>query len=100
MRNPEATMGSPSTSAAAVPVEHGLLAHLPKLARFESTKELKASPLFKRLQPEIDRVLGTVHVGSLAPAVGQDDGSIRALAWNIERGIHTPAIIEAIQAHA
>jgi endonuclease/exonuclease/phosphatase family metal-dependent hydrolase len=49
------------------------------------------------LQPEIDRVLNNTRVGDFAPAGSVVRNSIRALAWNIERGICTEGIIHAIQ---
>jgi len=72
---------------------------LSDLARFDSSKELEDSSLYKKLKPEIDRVLSHVwHEEMTAPAAGGAD-SIRAVAWNIERGIRLDEIIRTLQEH-
>jgi len=85
-------------SLTAPPVlEHGLKPHLTKLAQFNTTQELEASAVYGRLRPEIDRVLNTVRVGEFASARPHVQSCIRALAWNIERGIRTDDVIDAIR---
>jgi len=73
--------------------------HLRELAQFHSTKELEQSSVYRRFQPEIDRLLNTVCAGELAPSRSAADGCVRALAWNIERGIQTDGVIEALRNH-
>ncbi len=48
------------------PLEHDLGPHFRSLARFDSTKALEASPLYARLRPEVERVLGGVAVEEFA----------------------------------
>ena len=82
------------------PLEHSLGPHFQELARFDSTKALAGSPLYARLRPEVERVLGAVEVGDFArPARGGGAHAIRAAAWNIERGIRLDGIIRALGRH-
>src|SRR5262249_20980568 len=69
------------------------------LAQFHSTKELEASAVYRRLQPEIHQVLDTIRTGEFALSRAQADRGVRALAWNIERGIRTDGVIDAIRSH-
>jgi endonuclease/exonuclease/phosphatase family metal-dependent hydrolase len=79
------------------PLEHGLGPHFRELARFNSTRALEASPLYASLRAEVGRVLDAVEVGDFAPP-SQRSGArtIRATAWNIERGRHLEEIIGAL----
>jgi endonuclease/exonuclease/phosphatase family metal-dependent hydrolase len=80
------------------PLEHGLGPHFLELARFNSTRALEASPLYATLRAEVGRVLDAVEVGGLAPTPSQRSGArtIRATAWNIERGRRLDGIIRAL----
>ena len=82
---------------------HELNPFFEQLARFPSSRALRASTLYARLRPEIERVLASVaqedfaaglprHANEVSPA-------IRATAWNIERGIRLRAIIRTLQKH-
>jgi hypothetical protein len=74
--------------------------YLPDLARFETTSELVASPLYQQLRPEIERTLSTVMTDSLASEQsGAPEESVRALAWNIERGIDVDGVVRALATH-
>src|SRR5689334_10215619 len=70
------------------------------LARFQSTKELEDSSLYQKLKPQFDSILNQVWCGS---ADGDGQGgqrrreSIRAVAWNIERGIKLDGVIRCLQ---
>src|SRR5437588_12467307 len=94
----------------ASPLEHRLSPHFSELARFHSTKALESSPLYARLRAEVERVLNGVECGSFAPlsesrevaresepreSLG-DARTIRATAWNIERGIRLDEIIRVL----
>jgi endonuclease/exonuclease/phosphatase family metal-dependent hydrolase len=72
---------------------------LPDLARFETTRELEQSSSFRKLQPEIGRILGQIWQETLVPAPVAATGPIRVVAWNIERGIQVDAIISILQEH-
>jgi len=87
----------------ASPLDHTLAPHFPALAEFDSTKTLTASPLYRELRPEIERVLNHVLQENFAsgeahaPPAGTD--TIRATAWNIERGKQLPGIIRVLGEH-
>jgi endonuclease/exonuclease/phosphatase family metal-dependent hydrolase len=86
------------------PLEHELTPHFPALAQFDSTKALRASPLYVRLRLEIERVLSGLVQETFAPVARPpraDDAaqSIRVTAWNIERGKRLPSIIDVLREH-
>ncbi len=81
-------------------MDHSLRPSFPKLTQFNSTRALRASAIYRELQPEIERVLRTVVEGNLAPETTAAGSSIRATAWNIERGTHLEPIIEILREHA
>src|SRR5690349_17051346 len=73
---------------------------LDDLARFQSTKELEDSTLFRKLKPEFERLLSQVWAEDLItqpPSSGRS--SIRAVAWNIERGMCLDGVIHCLQTH-
>jgi endonuclease/exonuclease/phosphatase family metal-dependent hydrolase len=86
------------------PLDHNLTPHFPALAEFHSTKALAASPLYKELRPEIERVLGAVVQENFADTdartLSVDASTVRATAWNIERGKRLPSIIRVLKSHA
>lgn len=86
------------------PLDHPLTAHLPALNEFSSTKEMLTSPLYSELRPEIERVLGGLVQEDCAHQAtidrpSQRAKSIRATAWNIERGTHLQSIIRVLREH-
>ena len=85
-------------------LDHELKPFFPALAQFNSTKALKASTLYAKLRPEIERVLGSVALEDFSTTnAGQlshsGSGSLRATAWNIERGIRLDSIICVLKEH-
>src|SRR5438094_4594546 len=72
---------------------------LKDLARFESTKELERSTLYRQLKPDIESALSRLWHEELAPCVPIESDTVRAVAWNIERGIRLEGIIELLQEH-
>src|SRR5438105_12609282 len=97
----------------ASPLEHRLSPHFSELARFHSTKALEDSPLYARLRAEVERVLSGVECGVFEPRsesrevtrgsesreVARDARTIRATAWNIERGLRLDEIIRVLGEH-
>ncbi|HYE12942.1 MAG TPA: endonuclease/exonuclease/phosphatase family protein [Pyrinomonadaceae bacterium] len=81
------------------PLEHNLRPHFEALARFDSTRALESSALYARLRPEIERVLGSVETGEHAPPAAAARKSVRATAWNIERGAKLGGIAEVLGSH-
>jgi endonuclease/exonuclease/phosphatase family metal-dependent hydrolase len=85
-------------------LDHKLKPFFPALARFNSTRALKASKLYAKLRPEIERVLESVVLEDFTRTNADNlsreaDGPLRAIAWNIERGIRLEAIIRALKEH-
>ncbi|PYT04777.1 MAG: hypothetical protein DMF65_01430, partial [Acidobacteria bacterium] len=91
-------------STHASPLEHRLKEHFSELARFHSTRALEDSPLYARLRAEVERVLNGVECGAFEPrsesreSLG-DARTIRATAWNIERGLRLDGIIRVLAEH-
>ena len=74
---------------------------LKEFVRFETVRALEQSSLYRKVQSEIERVLGHVWQGALAErseAVAPDN-SICAIAWNIERGMRADAIVRLFRDH-
>ncbi|MSS71457.1 MAG: hypothetical protein EXS64_08200 [Candidatus Latescibacteria bacterium] len=80
-------------------LDHPLRPHFESLRQFSSTPALEASPLYARLSPEIGRVLGGVVQEALGREAFQARASIRATAWNIERGRQLDNIIHVLREH-
>jgi endonuclease/exonuclease/phosphatase family metal-dependent hydrolase len=72
---------------------------LQQFARFETTRELENSSIYRKVKPEIDRVLDHVWYEQFTETPPTAADSIRAVAWNIERGIRLDAVIEFLQRH-
>jgi endonuclease/exonuclease/phosphatase family metal-dependent hydrolase len=88
----------------AAALEHSLRPHFAALARFDSTKALEASELYRRLRPEIEALLDSVACETFAPPralsrPSRGGESVRATAWNIERGSRLEGIVEVLGAH-
>lgn len=84
-------------------LDHNLKSFLPELARFNSTKELQASGIYARLRSEIESLMTGVvqeNFASNAPdASTKQFTSIKATAWNIERGLRLEGIIRTLKEH-
>ncbi len=81
-------------------MEHSLGAHFPVLRRFRSSRELRASSLYRRIESEIDRLMKcVVHEDTPRSTRSWPLDRIRAVAWNIERGIKLGEIIETLGSH-
>ena len=88
-------------------LDHHLKQYFPELLKFESTPEMETSELYRKIKPEVDRILNAVvvsgpndHLGQVQPlanAGGSD--CVSALAWNIERGNRFEGILDALQNH-
>src|SRR5689334_21806593 len=72
---------------------------LDDLARFQSTKELEDSILYRKLKPDFERLLSQVWAEDLALQPSSHRSSIRVVAWNIERGMCLDAVIHCLQTH-
>jgi len=105
-------------------LDHDLAKHFPELLKFESTREMEASALYKKIKPEVDRILNAIVSEDLSvpppvgggltqgteittdsdahlqpPATAGGTDTVMVLAWNIERGIMLDGIIDALKTH-
>lgn len=87
-------------------LDHDLNQHFPELLKFESTAEMEASSLWPVIRPDVERIMSAVVVGGPSaegrdgpPPSSSPDQNIKALAWNLERGIQMEGIIEALRTH-
>ena len=80
-------------------LDHGLDQYFPELLKFESTAEMEASDLYKKIRPDVERILNAAvfEQVSEAKAVVKGPGNIKALAWNLERGIRFDGIVDALK---
>jgi endonuclease/exonuclease/phosphatase family metal-dependent hydrolase len=72
---------------------------LPELAKFESTGLLEDSDSYRSVRDHIENVLGKVWQQDLASPSEISNGPIKAVAWNIERGLRLDAIIANLKNH-
>lgn len=73
--------------------------HFPELARCDSTKELRQSPVYRRLESTIRSVLDTPQAGDYSRGRAPARESYRFVAWNLERGIELDGQLEALRSH-
>jgi endonuclease/exonuclease/phosphatase family metal-dependent hydrolase len=92
--NPSAAQTGPSEL-----LDHNLNKYFPELLKFESTDELASSKVYREIREEAERILNAIVVDDMSKAPQADPESIRALAWNIERGNVFEGIIDALQNH-
>jgi endonuclease/exonuclease/phosphatase family metal-dependent hydrolase len=82
-----------------LPLDQNLRPFLDDLARFDSTQELEDSSLYRKLKPEIARILDHVWHEENAPRNSSGAEPVRAVAWNVERGMRVDAAIELLKEH-
>ncbi len=82
-------------------LEHNLNQHFPDLLQFASTREMEASETYKTIRSEAERILNAVVVEHLASPrlITSRESNIKALAWNLERGIRFDGIVAALSNH-
>ncbi len=80
-------------------LEHTLQPHFPALAQFNSSRQMKASRLYRGLLPQIEKVMHTVDVGHFAEPPENQPERLRATAWNVERGSRLEGIVDSLQGH-
>ncbi|HQZ83121.1 MAG TPA: hypothetical protein PLR83_07870 [Pyrinomonadaceae bacterium] len=87
-----AQVGSPEL------LEHDLNQYFGELLRFESTRELAASPIVEEIRSEATRILNGIVVSNDRDAAETPRrNTIAAIAWNIERGIVYEGIEHALR---
>lgn len=79
-------------------LEHGLAPHFEALSRVRSRRALERDPTYLAVESEIDRVLAGLEwdLRSCAPA-SAPASSVRAVAWNVERGKRFSALMAALR---
>lgn len=97
MRSHQALLEKPSVWDC--PLDHHLGELLPRLAAAQSTRELEKLPLYRRHRQELQAILDYVLVREYPTQPGPGKLPIRAVAWNIERGIHLTGIAQALRTH-
>jgi endonuclease/exonuclease/phosphatase family metal-dependent hydrolase len=80
-------------------LDHELNKHFPELLRFESTREMEASELYREIRYKVEKILGAVVIENFADPDNSASGPIKALAWNIERGNIFDGILDALKHH-
>lgn len=80
-------------------IREELRPHFRELARLGSTPELLADPLYRRLKPHADKALNSPEIGGFGPAAAAAKESYRLVGWNLERGIHIDAQLDALRGH-
>jgi endonuclease/exonuclease/phosphatase family metal-dependent hydrolase len=103
------TSTNPSSPAI---LDHDLERSFPELLKFESTPEMERSELYRKIKPDVDRILDAVVQENFAqgtnfslPPRSEEQteictlNKVKAVAWNIERGIRYEGIAEALKNH-
>jgi len=82
-------------------LRHSLTPRFAALRQFASTSALEASGEFRDVANDVRAILdAVVTAGECREARHETDApNIRAVAWNIERGIHLDAIIDVLRNH-
>lgn len=94
-------MTAPNASHSGLSIlDHDLQQYFPDLLKFESTKEMEASVLYQRIKPDVERILNAVVLEDLSVPSAAGADTIKALAWNIERGSRFEGIVDALKNHA
>lgn len=88
----------PNPNAPAI-LDHDLEQYFPELLTFESVEALEKSALYQKIKPEVERILNAVAGENFAPEAFDASETVRALAWNIERGNRFEGIVEALKNH-
>lgn len=83
-------------------LDHNLNQHFSELLRFESTPEMEASDVYKHVKTDVERIMSAVVVGPSEPpafksGLTQGGSTVRALAWNLERGTQFNGILDALE---
>ncbi|HKX83395.1 MAG TPA: endonuclease/exonuclease/phosphatase family protein [Pyrinomonadaceae bacterium] len=112
---------NPNNSNLPSVLDHDLAEYFPELLKFESTPEMERSDLYVKIRPAVERILSAVvcenlseppafaggmmvdrgspfeNIGIRPSAYAGGSATIRALAWNIERGSVFDGILDALK---
>jgi len=87
-----------ATTAPAI-LDHDLEKYFPELLKFESIEELESSAVYRKIKPEVERILNAVAQEDFAPQRFEKSETVSAIAWNIERGNRFDGIVAALENH-
>ncbi len=91
---------TPNPTNAPEILDHDLEKYFPELLKFESTAELEKSGVYQKIKSDVERILNAVAQENFAPQTFEKAETVRALAWNIERGNRFDGIARALKNHA
>ncbi len=80
-------------------LEHDLNRWFSELLAFDSIEETEKSTVYQKIKPDVERILNAIVQENFAPQVAEKPETIRALAWNIERGNRFDGIVAALENH-
>ena len=84
-------------------LDHRLNEYFPELLKFDSTEEMKSSPVYQKIEREVEEILNAVVQENFSPEnqseKNEDWNKISAVAWNIERGSRFEGIVGALENH-
>jgi endonuclease/exonuclease/phosphatase family metal-dependent hydrolase len=82
-------------------LQHGLARHFDGLRALRNRAALYKSPLYAEIREELNRILDGVeigvHPGLATTAEPWPEKSLRAVAWNIQRGRHFAGLLAALR---
>jgi endonuclease/exonuclease/phosphatase family metal-dependent hydrolase len=73
---------------------------IPLLREFNSTPEMEKSAVYQKIKPAAERILNSIFQENFAPQTFEKNATVKALAWNIERGARFQGIIDALKNHS
>jgi endonuclease/exonuclease/phosphatase family metal-dependent hydrolase len=73
--------------------------HFPELTRCQSTEELQANVVYRRLAAAIRMALDTPQTGDFGQSSAPARPSYRFVAWNLERGLELDGQLDAFRSH-
>lgn len=79
--------------------DHDLNRYFPELLKFESVRDLEVSEIWHEVGEEAERLLNLVVAEeySTSEKRGGPTDRVKAIAWNLERGIQLDGIIDALR---
>ncbi len=80
------------------PFYHNLTPYFQELSQHHSLRSIHASSLYQKLKNQIETILSSYEVGHCALAQPEKE-KYRIVAWNLERGMVYPGIIDAFKNH-
>lgn len=83
-------------------LDHNLESVFPELLKFNSTPEMEKSPVYQRAKSQVERIINAVVCENFSEKKienAEKTETVRALAWNIERGCRYAGIEAALKNH-